>query len=144
MFPSLIALLTIPFERLGTVAFHKIGYDKPLLPQSKLAATLLFHCIENNAANCAAIYGSIPSLEPAARKGIGIGQVLQEVFEEVPVETSQIDFWFDLLSKARRGKPGGGGSLGPDFAGGSMILSLLHAFCSRHGRAKPALALPLA
>ena len=65
---ALIALLTIPFERLGTVAFHKIGFDKPLLPQSKLAATLLFHCIENNAANCACIYSAIPSLEPAARR----------------------------------------------------------------------------
>lgn len=66
-------------------------------------------------------------LEPAARKGIGIGQVLQEVFAEVPVETTQIDFWVDLLAKTRRGVEG----LATDYTGGSMILSLLHAFCFR-------------
>ena len=128
---ALITLLTIPFERLGTVAFHKIGFDKPLLPQSKIAATLLHRCIEDNALNCMAVYPHIPALEPAARKSIGIGQVLQEVFAEVPVETSQIDFWLDLLGKARRGGEGAGA----DFSGGSMILSLIHAFCFR--RAQP-------
>ena len=124
---ALITLLTIPFERLGTVAFHHLGFDKPLLPQSKLAANLLYHCIEDNATNCTVILPAVPQLEPAARKGIGIGEVLQEVFAEVPVDTSQMDFWFDLLAKARRGT-----ASDPDYTGGSIILSLLHAFCLRH------------
>ena len=49
----------------------------------------------------------------------------------MPVETSQIDFWFDLLAKARRGASA---KDGPDFSGGSMVLSLLHAFCFRHNQ----------
>ena len=103
-------MLTVPFMRLGTLAFHKLGFDKPLLPQSKRAATLLFHCIENNARNCQAIYTAVPSLEPAARKPIGIGEVLQQVFAEVPAETPQIEFWLEMLAKARKGTT----SDGPD------------------------------
>lgn len=57
------------------------------------------------------------------------------MLSQVPVEMSQIDFWFDLLDKARRGASR---EAGPDFLGGAMILSLLHAFCSRH--AQPATA----
>ena len=87
---ALITLLTVPFERLGTVAFHKISFEKPLLPQSKHAAALLYHCITKHALNCTHIYAAIPRLEPAARKGIGIGLVLQEVFAEVPAETALI------------------------------------------------------
>ena len=98
---ALVTLLTIPFERLGTVAFHKIGFDKPLLPQSKLAATLLYSVVEDNARNCARLLPYVPQLAPAARKGIGIPHILQEVFAEVAVDTSQIDFWVDLLSKVR-------------------------------------------
>jgi hypothetical protein len=123
---ALVTLLTVPFERLGTVAFHKLDTDKPLLPQSKVAAKLLYHCIAGNALSCTQINHAIPRLEPAARKGIGIGEVLQEVFAEVPVETAQIDFWLHLLAKARRGA----GSEA-DYTGGAMILSLLHAFCYR-------------
>ena len=122
---ALVTMLTVPFMRLGTLAFHKLGFDKPLLPQSKRAATLLFHCIENNARNCQAIYTAVPSLEPAARKPIGIGEVLQQVFAEVPAETPQIEFWLEMLAKARKGTT----SDGPDLSGGAMVLSLLYVFC---------------
>ena len=67
---ALITLLTVPFERLGTVARHKLGFDRPLLKQATHAAKLLFHCIARNVANCTAIYRAIPLLEPAARKGM--------------------------------------------------------------------------
>ena len=53
--------------------------------------------------------------------------MLEEVFAEVAVDTSQIDFWADLLAKARRSSPG----TPPDYAGGAMILPLLAAFCAR-------------
>jgi hypothetical protein len=113
---ALVTLLTVPFERLGTVAFHKLGFNKPLLPLARLSSNLLYHCIVDNPASCALVVPTVPRLEPAARKGIGIGIVLQEVFDEVPVDTSQIDFWLDLLASARRGTPDG-----PDYARGSMV-----------------------
>ena len=88
---ALLTLLTVPFERLGTVAFHKLDFARPLLPQSRLAAALLHHTIEGHALNCTTVYPLIPKLEPAARKaGVGIGKVLQEVFAEVGASSHEL------------------------------------------------------
>jgi len=121
---ALITMLVAPFKRLGTVAFHKLDDDKPLIQISRMVAELLWVSIRGNSTNCQYIYSHVPSFELAARKSIGIGQVLQEVFSEVQVEPKQVDFWVDLLAKERRDR---------HWHGGWMILSLLHTFCMRHG-----------
>ena len=124
---ALITMLTVPFARLGTVAFHRINEERPLLPRCRLVATLLWHSIRHNKSNCEYIYGHITSLEPAARKSVGVGRVLEAVFREVAVDPAQLDFWLDLLSKSRRRGEG------DDGWSGHVILSLLQSFCARRG-----------
>ena len=112
------------FGSLGSVAFHKLTDDKPLMPRSRLASRLMWHSIRQNPTNCQIIFNNITALELAARKSLGIGRVLQEVFREVQVDLDQMDFWIDLLHKARK----------DDATSGAMILSLLHAFCFRENQ----------
>lgn len=85
----------------GTVAFHKLDDNKPLIRISRMVAELLWVSIRGNRTSCQYVYRHITSFELAARKSIGIGRVLEEVFSAVEVDAAQVDFWVDLLSKAR-------------------------------------------